>query len=115
MAPSSSSSDDATSSPDDAVLASSEERGEEDASECMTNEVATMIGSSEDTASSLASPRRPRPFLERTGTLPKPNYFSDRSPQSRLLLMPLITRSKPFATSTKVQMLSSPSPEILTS
>jgi hypothetical protein len=38
MAPSSI--DDVTSSPDDAVLTSSEEGGEEEAIECMTNEVA---------------------------------------------------------------------------
>ncbi|KAI2493650.1 hypothetical protein MHU86_20903 [Fragilaria crotonensis] len=80
-ATSSSSSDDATSSPDDAVLASSEERGGEEASECMTNEVATMIGSSEDTASSLASPRRP--FLE--------TYWD--SPEAKLLFRPLASES----------------------
>ncbi|KAI2502059.1 hypothetical protein MHU86_12378 [Fragilaria crotonensis] len=81
VAPSSSSSDDATSSPDDAVLASSEERGGEEASECMTNEVATMIESSEDTASSLASPRRP--FLE--------TYWD--SPEAKLLFRPLASES----------------------
>ncbi|KAI2497528.1 hypothetical protein MHU86_16982 [Fragilaria crotonensis] len=74
MAPSSSSSDDATSSP-------SEEQGGEEASECMTNEVATMIGSSEDTASSLASPCRP--FLE--------TYWD--SPEAKLLFRPLASES----------------------
>jgi hypothetical protein len=82
MAPSSSSSsDDATSSPDDAVLASSEERGGEEASECMTNEVATVIGSSKDTAPSLASRRRP--FLE--------TYWD--SPEAKLLFRPLASES----------------------
>jgi hypothetical protein len=57
MAPSSN--DDTTSSPDDAVLASSK-KGEEEAAERMTDEVA-MIGSSQDNASSVASPH---PFLE---------------------------------------------------
>ena len=79
MAPSSSTSDDTTSSPNDAVLASSEEGGEEEASECMTNEV-TMIGSSQDNASSLASLH---PFLE--------TYWD--SPEAKLLFRPLASES----------------------
>ena len=101
-------SDIATSSPNDAALASSEE-GEEEASECMTKEVA-MIVSSQDNASLLAS--LCLLFLKSIVTLLKLNSFSDRLHQrSRLLLMQLITRSKPFATSTTVQMLSSLLPE----
>ena len=78
MAPSSS--DDATSSPDDAVLASSEEGEEEASEEYMTNEV-SMIGRSQDNASSLAS--RQHPFLE--------TYWD--SPEAKLLFRPLASES----------------------
>ena len=77
MAPSSS--DDATSSPDDAILASSEEGEEEVSEECMTNEV-SMIGRSQDNASSLASQH---PFLE--------TYWD--SPEAKLLFRPLASES----------------------
>jgi hypothetical protein len=73
-----SSSDDATSSPDDAVLTSSE-KGDKEASKCMTNEVA-MIGRSQDNAWLLASPR---PFLE--------TYWD--SPEAKLLFRPLASAS----------------------
>jgi hypothetical protein len=104
MAPSSS--DDATSSPDDAVLAPSEE-GEEEASECMTNEVA-MIHSSQDNATSLRA--SPHPFLETYWDSPGAKLLFRSLASESTALVAIDNQIKTLRDVNKVQMLSSLSP-----